>query len=302
MLFFAPALLALANFVVAQDNNSTSNGTASATDIGLVQANFNNAQLVPGLLQKFNPEGVLDVSFSGSQIEIGQKLAQSDVSTAPSLAILPAAGASDISTNNRYTVIMIDADIVGTNALNTPLTRHWLVNGAGLSDSTPHQVTFDQATTITDYAGPGPAEGSGAHRYTILIYNQPSSFQAPANLSTAGTPLGTMLLNNYVQESGLGNVVAANYFQVENGQATVSVPATSTVNPSAINGVTSTAAVSQTSAPSQTQSGSQRPSGSGASAAASSTGAAKPNRELGWGVTVGAVGVVGAVLGAGMGF
>jgi hypothetical protein len=32
------------------------------------------------LLQKFNPEGVLDVSFSGSQIEIGQKLAQSGMS------------------------------------------------------------------------------------------------------------------------------------------------------------------------------------------------------------------------------
>lgn len=78
-------------------------------------------------------------------------------------------------------------------------------------------------TFSTDYAGPGPAEGSGPHRYTILVYLQPESFQAPANLSTAGTPLGTMFLNSYVDDSGLGNLVAANYFQVENGQATVSV-------------------------------------------------------------------------------
>ena len=32
-----------------------------------------------------------------------------------------------------------------------------------------------------------------------------------------------MLLNQYISGSGIGDVVAANYFQVENGQATVTV-------------------------------------------------------------------------------
>lgn len=32
-----------------------------------------------------------------------------------------------------------------------------------------------------------------------------------------------MSLSGYVSESGLGNVVTANYFQVENGQSTVTV-------------------------------------------------------------------------------
>jgi hypothetical protein len=45
--------------------------------------------------------------------------------------------------------MMIDADIVGTNALSTPLTRHWLVNGATLnSASSPYQVTYDSATSM----------------------------------------------------------------------------------------------------------------------------------------------------------
>ena len=78
-------------------------------------------------------------------------------------------------------------------------------------------------TSSTDYAGPGPASGSGAHRYTILMYAQPDSFSPPSNLSTAGTPLGTMYLHSYVSESGLGDLIAANYFQVENGVATVTV-------------------------------------------------------------------------------
>jgi len=118
---------------------------------------------------------------------------------------------------------MIDADIVGTNGLSTPLTRHWLVNGASLSDDEPHMLTYDNATTITDYAAPGPAEGSGPHRYTILVYLQPSTFTPPSNLSTAGTPLSTMLLGPYVEDTGLGELVAANYIQVQNGETTVSV-------------------------------------------------------------------------------
>lgn len=300
MLFFASALFALVNLAAAQDNS-----TASASDIAIIQANFNNAQLVPGLLQKFNPEGILDISFSGQELDIGEKIAQDAVSSSPSLTVVPSADAADISANNRYTVMMIDADIVGTNALNTPLTRHWLVNGASISANAPYQITYDSATNITDYAGPGPASGSGSHRYTILVYLQPESFSAPSNLSTAGTPLGTMMLNDYVTSSGLGNLVVANYFQVENGQATVSVPATSTVNPSAINGVTSTPATSRTSAASASgsaASGSQRASGASAAPSASSSGAAKPSREMGWTLAVGAAGVVGAVVGAGMGF
>lgn len=40
------------------------------------RADFIDAQLVPDLLQRFNPDGTLGVSFSGNAIEIGQLLAQ----------------------------------------------------------------------------------------------------------------------------------------------------------------------------------------------------------------------------------
>jgi hypothetical protein len=39
----------------------------------------------------------------------------------------------------------------------------------------------------------------------------------------AGVGLATWNLQSYVDASGLGPLVAANYFQVENGQATVTV-------------------------------------------------------------------------------
>lgn len=60
-------------------------------------------------------------------------------------------------------------------------------------------------------------------RYVILLYVQPSTFAAPADLANPGTPLAPFSLSSYVSSSGLGPLVAANYFQVENGVATVTV-------------------------------------------------------------------------------
>lgn len=80
---------------------------------------------------------------------------------------------------------MVDADIVGTDESTTEQTRHWLVNSASLStEAAPYAVNWTGSTsmyavlanhtchspcsffdTSTDYAGPGPASGSGSHRY-----------------------------------------------------------------------------------------------------------------------------------------
>ena len=70
------------------------------------------------------------------------------VSSAPSLTVEPGPGASGVSTSDKYTVLLIDADIVGTNSKSTALTRHWLVNGASLTGEAPYTVGFDGATTV----------------------------------------------------------------------------------------------------------------------------------------------------------
>ena len=56
-----------------------------------------------------------------------------------------------------------------------------------------------------------------------MLFLQPDTFQAPSNLSTAGTPVSTFFVNEYVASSGLGTLVAANYMQVENGVPTGTV-------------------------------------------------------------------------------
>jgi hypothetical protein len=174
-----------------------------------------------------------------------------DVASAPTLTLT--AATSSVSLAGNYTLLMVDADVVGAAANNN--TRHWLLNGAALSGTTLSNATADAPEP---YVGPGPAAGSGAHRYVLLVYSQPANFTSPAGTATGIVKID---LAQYVQQAGLGPLVAATYMQVENGVSTVSVSATSSV-------ITSTLAAAQS-----TSSGAKG-SGSGSGAAPSATGGA----------------------------
>jgi hypothetical protein len=236
---FVPSVitsLALVPFVVAQ-----------ATSIGVeaIEAHFTQSAIVPNLLASFNPSALLSLNFAGvGDVQPGQALTQAQVAPTPTVTITPAN--SSVSLNGTYTLVMVDADVVGSNL--TQETRHWLENSVVITGST---VSNASATVITRYAGPAPASGSGPHRYVVMLYAQPSTFTAPAAYSQPNIGVSTFDFNGYVKDSGLGPLVAANYFTVEVGTATVSVSATSAV-------VSSTLAV-----PSST------PSSSGSSTASS---------------------------------
>jgi len=294
----------LSLFAVASAQSTTS---ASATDVAVEEAKFEGAQLVPQFLPTFSPEGILTMSFGGQQADTGAALDASAVGSSPELSIIPTENATRFGEMGMYTVIMADADIPGTDYAANPQTRHWLVNSASVQadGEGPYPLNFTGSTAITDYAGPGPAEGSGPHRYVVLVYSQPPQFTAPADLSAAGTPLGTFQVQEYVNSTGLGALVAANYFTVEVGQATVSVPATTSVDPATVSAAsTSSGPALLSSGQSMMTTGSMTgsssmtggPSSSGASATTSPHAAGKVS--VGAGALVGAIGVVGTIFGA----
>ncbi|PAV24395.1 phosphatidylethanolamine binding protein [Pyrrhoderma noxium] len=216
-------LLSAATLAIAQSSNT-------ALEIEAIQAHFTNAGLVPDLLSTFDPSALMSVSFDGSStIQPGQAFTSTEqVAPQPTVTITPAN--SSVSLGDTFTILMVDADIVGTDQSGGE-TRHWLLNGVTLSGSTENgneTVSNSSATSITAYAGPGPAEGSGAHRYVILLYTQPSSFSSPSDLSeNAG--VAKFSLADYVQSTGLQGPIAGTYFTVEIGTATASVSATSAV-------------------------------------------------------------------------
>ncbi|THU99377.1 PEBP-like protein [Dendrothele bispora CBS 962.96] len=194
-----------------------------------VEAHFTQAGIVPSLLPTFNPSALLTINYDGvGDLTPGQSVSQEQVGPTPTVKI--EAANSSISLSDKYTLVMADADVAGTTNENS-VTRHWLVNGVTISNG---QVSNSSATAITQYAGPAPAEGSGPHRYVIILYQQPDSFSAPSGLSEPNIGVDKFDLNAYVKDSGLGNIIAANYLTVEVGQSTVSVSATSAVESSTL--------------------------------------------------------------------
>jgi hypothetical protein len=222
------ATLALVPFATAQ----------TSTGIEGIEAHFHQSAIVPDLLASFDPSALISLNFAGvGDVQPGQLLTKEQVAPTPTVTI--SAANSSVSLAGNYTLAMVDADIVGSKLPNGQ-TRHWLANGVTVNGSTLSNST---AVEITEYAGPAPASGSGPHRYVVLVYSQPSSFKAPTAFSQANMGVSTFDFNAYVQDSGLGALVAGTYFTVEVGTATVSISSTSAV-------VTSTllAATSQTHA------------------------------------------------------
>jgi phosphatidylethanolamine-binding protein (PEBP) family uncharacterized protein len=225
---------------------------AQSTQLQLeaIEAHFQNAELVPVPIPTFEPTAILAANFQGlGNIAPGQVVSKDQVTAAPGLTLTPAN--STVTFNGNYTVAMIDPGAVGSDQ-SSGQNRHWLVNGASISGG---NVTFEGATTITEYAGPAPPAGSGPHRYTIVIYAQGQNFAPPQNLSSPVQGVQEFDFSNYVKSTNLGPLVAGIYYQVEEGTATVSIPATSSV-------VSSTLPAANSGTSSGTSSGS-KPTGSG---------------------------------------
>lgn len=246
---FVP-ILVVATLSLAQTSSSNSNSLQLEAEA--IQAHFANAGLVPEPIAAFQPSAILNVSYEGvGPIQPGQNLTSDEVKPTPSLTLTPVN--SSVSLSGSYTVIMADAGIVGADQ-SQGQTRHWLANGATVSNNV---VSFANSLNITDYAGPFPAEGSGAHRYAILLYSQPQSFNPPSDLSSPNQPVGTFDLNQYLKSANFDTLVAANYLTVERGVSTVTVSATSAVvtstlpaaKPQSTSGTSSSATSSSTQTP-----------------------------------------------------
>ncbi|KAF5331022.1 hypothetical protein D9619_005724 [Psilocybe cf. subviscida] len=197
------AAIALVPFAVAQQG---------ALGIQAIEAHFLQSHIVPDLFQSFTPDALLTLNYAG--VEVGP---------VPTVTVTPAN--SSVTLSGTYTLAMVDADIVGAK-LPDGQTRHWLVNGVTVAGGV---VKNDTAVGITNYAGPGPAAGSGPHRYVVALYEQPSTFKAPDAFSQPNMGVSTFDFNAYVKDSGLGPLVAATYITVEEGTSTASIQPTSAV-------------------------------------------------------------------------
>jgi len=232
---------------------------ASDLDLATVEQQFKNSHIVPDVLATFTPSGLVTVKY-GSVLPVGQDLPATDVASQPTIAIQGTASAvaapngpfNVTVTTTKYTVLLMDGNYAGsTNPDGYNL--HYLQNdftGTSNNDVIPLAGT---TTARVPYAGPGPAAGSGPHRYIALVFAQPDNFTPPATPpQNPGVKLFS--LTDYMTAARLDAPIAGTYFTVTNGAVTVSVEPTSSVDPKTLSVSSASPTKSQSTAASPTTS------------------------------------------------
>ncbi|OAG04731.1 PEBP-like protein [Paraphaeosphaeria sporulosa] len=189
-----------------------------------------------GIAQAQTPKGFtpaakaqLDVIFNSTKVSTpGELLSKAATASQPQLA-LPS---SAVSSNETYVFVMLDLDVpaasgnssrrVLLHAMNTGFkaTKQSIAGGNVLLASSEK----GPAT----YIGPSPpASDTIAHRYTQLLFKQPSTLKASASdFSNTQARIGFDIAG-FAKQNGLGEPVAGNFFMVD-GRASGAAAATGT--------------------------------------------------------------------------
>jgi len=206
-------------------------------------------------------QAILNVAYPSGAVSPGRNFSAADVASQPTITIIPS-DANAFKAPNAFTLMLADANALG-NPDKDGNYRHFLENGATFGDAGNDgamALNAGSGAVVTAYAGPGPLLNTGAHRYAWLLFAQPSSFHAPSNLSAPGTPPGHWYVNSYASSSGLGDLVAASFFIVQNGTATFNKTTNGTRSNSTSRGESSTISNSNNSTRNNAQnSGSNSP-------------------------------------------
>jgi len=237
-------MLALLSLAFAASALAQSIPTSPATpiqlegvDAGYVNEGFPGTDPTIAFGVPLHSQALLTIVYGTTTVANEAALTAAQVAASPSIYITPStASVSNFSSTDLFTLVLADASSLGSP---DPLFnyRHYLANSVPGNSTTPtFELNRASANVVTFYAGPGPAAGQGPHRYAWLLFQQPTSFTAPSGLTGAGH----WQLSSYVSSSGLGPLVAASYFTVENGPASYSVAPVSTVDSAALPGAAST--------------------------------------------------------------
>lgn len=189
-----------------------------STAIAEVLTQFEAQDLTPNPIDRDDLElsSALTLAFGTTNLTTGQSFefpaAMADLAEAPTFQLdVPASLAEEYAQMN-FTAMIVDPGAFGQTLGGSNVTRHYLANDLRLVDG---RLT-NSTPAITDYAEPGPAAGTGAHRYIALVFSQDDDFTAPDGF-TGQLGVETMSLDDYIENAdNLGDIVAANYIYVEN--------------------------------------------------------------------------------------
>jgi len=166
---------------------------------------FKEHEVVPDVTSKA-PQQALEVRYGTHKLDFGNQLTPTQVKDPPTQIRWQA------DPNSRYTLIFTDPDAPSRQNPRSREFQHWLVvNIPG--------DQLEKGDTLAEFISSGPPQGTGFHRYTYLVYRQPSGkIQDPehgyrSNRNTTGRP--NWKAEQFASKHHLEGPIAGNFYQAE---------------------------------------------------------------------------------------
>ncbi|THU78255.1 PEBP-like protein [Dendrothele bispora CBS 962.96] len=176
----------------------------------------------------FYPSVLFSVIYpSGREGILNTELTIEDALDEPEVNFTPMVASDEFtgdSTSNdsetSYTLVMTDPDAPSRANPTSKEFRHWVITGlkapAQSSDKTGNLTALKTKPSTTPYRPPGPFPGSGLHRYTFLLFQEPPGFSLPPDAKEFGDSIPERRhwkAFEFGEKYGL-KLVGANYFIV----------------------------------------------------------------------------------------
>ncbi|KAL0572054.1 hypothetical protein V5O48_009912 [Marasmius crinis-equi] len=205
-----------------------------ADPLSAVVTALKREQVIPDVIpEDFNPSVLFSVIYpSGKEALLSSELTREDTLDEPEINFTPMVvsdeAAGDSTTDGgetTYTLVMTDPDAPSRAEPKYRQFRHWVITGlkspAESARETENLVALKAKPSTTPYRPPGPPPGSGFHRYTFLLFQEPrGGYSIPQDAKEYGAALEERRSWNAVEfgkRYGL-KLVGANYFLVRSAE------------------------------------------------------------------------------------
>ncbi|KAI0066944.1 PEBP-like protein [Artomyces pyxidatus] len=180
----------------------------SLDPMSAVLSTLRRESLIPDVIPEgFQPSLLFSVVYpNGKEVLLGNELTVEDTLDEPSIVMTPlnipfeqaVSDGSDPTADLSYTLVMLDPDAPTRADPIYREFRHWVVTGlkapsARTSEATGGIIALRTKPSTTPYRAPGPRPSSGVHRYTFLLFQEPSSSDGPFGIPSDAPEHGAAL-------------------------------------------------------------------------------------------------------------
>jgi len=185
----ALALIAVANFATVK--------AAKA-----VVDEMEKEKVVPDVIDTV-PKSKLTVQYGSLSVDLGNIMTPNNVKHPPTVTWI-------FDFNKYYLLCMTDPDAPSRADPKFREWHHWLVGNIPGNDIAKGEV-------LSQYVGAGPPQGTGLHRYIVLVYEQPEKlkFDEQKLTNRSGDHRGKFAIRKLAKKYNLGEPIAGNFFQAE---------------------------------------------------------------------------------------